>query len=134
MQLEQARRGKLVFKPLADVGVNAVHIDDAADGLLLVHDRGRLGESYVLGGEITRLGEMIDRASPRPVRLTIPTTLLRLAIPAGPIGQVMGTGPNLRELISAGAGVTYWATDAKARRETGYHPRDLAAGLATLDP
>jgi len=134
-QLDQARRGKLLFKALADVGVNAVHVDDAAEGLLLVHDRGRLGESYVLGGEITRLGEMIDRVSPRPVRLTIPTALLKLAIPAGPvIGRAMGTGPNLRELISASDGVTYWATDAKARRETGYQPRDLAAGLATLDP
>jgi nucleoside-diphosphate-sugar epimerase len=131
-QLDQARRGKLFFKALADVGVNALHVDDAADGLLLVHDRGRLGESYVLGGEITRLGAMIDRVSPRPVRLTIPTALLRLAIPAGPlIGKVMGTGPNLRELISASAGVTYWATDAKARRELGYSPRGLEKGLAS---
>jgi dihydroflavonol-4-reductase len=133
-QLDQARRGTLLFKALADVGVNAVHVDDAADGLLLVHDRGRLGESYVLGGEITRLGEMIDRVSPRPVRLTIPTVLLKALIPAGPlIGKLLDTGPNLRELISASAGVTYWASDAKARRETGYQPRDLAAGLATLD-
>ena len=101
-----------------------MHVDDAADGLLLVHDRGRLGESYVLGGEITRLGEMIDRVSPRPVRLTVPTALLRLAIPAGPhIGRLMGTGRNLGELISASAGVTYWASDAKARRELGYDPR-----------
>jgi len=126
-QLDQARRGKLLFKALADVGINAVHVDDAAEGLLLVHDRGRLGESYVLGGEIMRLGEMIDRVSPRPVRLTIPTALLKLAIPAGPlIGKLMGTGPNLRELISASAGVTYWAGDAKARRELGYHPRTFA--------
>jgi nucleoside-diphosphate-sugar epimerase len=132
-QLEQARRGRLLFKALADVGVNAVHVDDAADGLLLVHDRGRLGESYVLGGEITRLGEMIDMASPKPVRLTVPTPLLKAAIPLGPlIGKVMGTGPNLRELISASAGVTYWAADAKARRELGYAPRGLADGLATL--
>jgi nucleoside-diphosphate-sugar epimerase len=123
-QLDQARRGKLFFKALADVGVNAVHVDDAAAGLLLVHDRGRLGESYVLGGEITRLGDMIDRVAPRPVRLTIPTPLLRLAVPAGPlIGRAMGTGQNLRELISASAGVTYWATDAKARRELGYDAR-----------
>jgi hypothetical protein len=42
----------------------------------------------------------------------------------------MGTGPNLRELISASAGVTYWASDAKARRELGYAPRGLDLGLA----
>jgi dihydroflavonol-4-reductase len=131
-QLEQARRGRLLFKALADVGVNALHVDDAAEGLLLVHDRGRLGESYVLGGELARLGEMIDLVSPKPVRLTLPTPLLKAAIPLGPvIGKVMGTGPNLRELISASDGVTYWATDAKARHELGYAPRGLKAGLAS---
>ena len=119
-----------MFEALADVGVNAVHVDDVADGLLLVHANGRAGESYVLGGEITRLSDMIDRVSPKPVRVTIPTPLLEAAIPFGPlIGKLMGTGPNLRELISASAGVTYWATDAKARRELGYEPRDLDAAL-----
>jgi dihydroflavonol-4-reductase len=130
-QLDQARRGKLLFKALADVGVNAVHVDDAAAGLLLVHDRGRLGDSYVLGGEITRLGAMIDLVSPKPVRLTLPTPLLKALIPLGPlIGRVMHTGPNLRELISASDGVTYWARDDKARRELGYEPRELRRGLA----
>jgi hypothetical protein len=38
-------------------------------------------------------------------------------------------GQNLGELIRASAGVTYWATDAKARRELGYAPRDLESGL-----
>jgi nucleoside-diphosphate-sugar epimerase len=132
-QLEQAAAGTLRFKALADVGVNAVHVDDVADGLLLVHAHGRIGESYVLGGELTRLSQMIDLVSPKPVRLTIPTPLLRAAIPAGPlIGRAMQTGPNLRELISASAGVTYWASDEKARRELGYAPRDLAAGLADI--
>jgi len=35
----------------------------------------------------------------------------------------------LLELVSASAGVTYWASDAKSRRELGYAPRDLEAGL-----
>lgn len=132
-QLDRARRGALSFKALADVGVNAVHVDDVADGLLLVHAHGRLGESYVLGGELTRLAHMLDLVSPKPVRLTIPSPLLKAAIPAGPvIGRVMGTGPNLRELISASAGVTYWASDEKARRELGYDPRGLEAGLRDL--
>jgi dihydroflavonol-4-reductase len=133
-QLEQARRGKLLFKALANVGVNAVHVDDVVDGLLLVHSHGRLGESYVLGGEITRLSDMIDEVSPKPVRVAIPTPLLKAAIPLGPlIGKVMDTGPNLKELISASDGVTYWASDEKARRELGYEPRGLADGLATLN-
>jgi len=123
-QLDQARRGKLRFKALAGVGVNAVHVDDVAAGLLLAHDRGRVGESYVLGHEITTLSEMIDRVAPKPVRVTMPTPLLKAAIPFGPlIGRVMGTGPNLRELISASDGVTYWATHEKAQRELGYEPR-----------
>ena len=49
-QLDQARNGKLRFKALADVGVNAVHVDDVVAGLLLLHAHGRIGESYVLGG------------------------------------------------------------------------------------
>lgn len=133
-QLDQARSGRLRFKALADVGVNAVHVDDVADGLLLVHAHGRIGEAYVLGGEITTLGDMIDLVSPKQVRLTLPAPLLKAMIPAGPlIGKVMGTGPNLRELISASAGVTYWATDAKARSELGYEPRSLADGLAKVE-
>jgi dihydroflavonol-4-reductase len=136
-QLEQVRRGALHVRALSGVGVNAVHVDDAADGLLLAYENGRIGESYVLGGEITTLDEMIDvvaRLSGRtPPRRRLPTALVKLAVPAGPLlGRVMGTGPNLRELISASDGVTYWATDAKARRELGYEPRGLEAGLADL--
>jgi nucleoside-diphosphate-sugar epimerase len=117
-QLEQARRGKLRFKALAGVGVNAVHVDDVVQGLLLVHAHGRIGEAYVLGGEITTLGEMIDRVAPKPVRLTVPTALIKAAVPLGRF-----VGQNLRELITASDGVTYWASDAKARRELSYDPR-----------
>jgi nucleoside-diphosphate-sugar epimerase len=136
-QLEQMRTGKLRFKALAGVGMNAAHVDDIADGLLLVHAHGSLGESYILGGELTTLGEMIDtvaRLTGRtPPRVRIPGALIKLAIPLGPlVGRVMQTGPNLRELIAASDGVTYWATDAKARRELGYDPRVLDDGLRDL--
>jgi dihydroflavonol-4-reductase len=136
-QLEQARAGKLRTLALAGVGVNAVHVDDLADGLIRVHDRGTLGEAYVLGGQITTLRELIEIVSRQtghpPPRLELPTWAVKLAIPLGPmIGRVMGTGPNLRELISAADGVTYWASDVKARRELGYAPRSLEDGLSTL--
>jgi nucleoside-diphosphate-sugar epimerase len=136
-QLEQMHAGKLRFRALSGVGVNAVHVDDVADGILLAYDRGRVGESYVLGGEITTLDEMIDvvaRLSGRkPPTLRLPAAAIRLAIPLGPlVGKAMHTGPNLRELISASDGVTYWAGDQKARSELGYAPRDLEAGLDDL--
>jgi hypothetical protein len=31
--------------------------------------------------------------------------------------------------VRASANVTYWATDARARRELSYAPRDLESGL-----
>ncbi|MGH2725181.1 MAG: NAD-dependent epimerase/dehydratase family protein [Actinomycetota bacterium] len=132
--IDQVSTGKLKFKAFPETGFLFLHVDDCADGILLVHDRGRLGESYVLGGERTTLGGLIDSvaevAGRRPPRVTVPPAMVKAGIPFGPlIGKLMGTGPNLRELIRAADGVTYWATDEKARRELGYAPRDLDTGL-----
>jgi dihydroflavonol-4-reductase len=132
--IDQVRTGRLKFKVFPETGFNFVHVDDAADGLLLVHDKGRLGESYVLGGQITTMGEVIDRIAEisgrKPLRFTMPAALIKASIPTGPlVTRAMRLPPNLRELIKAADGVTYWATDAKARRELGYAPRDLDTGL-----
>ena len=111
-----------------------MHVDDVVDGLLLAHERGRPGESYVLGGELSTMRQTIGKAAEaagrRPPRLTVPTAVLRLAAPLAPaLPSRLGVPPNLREVIRASHGVTYWAADAKARRELGYAPRDLDAGL-----
>ena len=132
--IEQVRKGRLKVLAFPDTGFNFLHVEDAAQGILLVHDRGRIGEAYVLGGQLTTIREAIEtvaRLSGRkPPRITLPPVLAKMAIPIGPlVGRVMGTGPNLRELIRAADGVTYWATDAKARGELGYAPRDLETGL-----
>ena len=37
-----------------------VHVEDVADGVLLALDKGEIGESYVLGGEITTMRGLID--------------------------------------------------------------------------
>ncbi|HET8778348.1 MAG TPA: epimerase, partial [Candidatus Limnocylindria bacterium] len=77
----------------------------------------------------TTLAELVRRvaaiAGRRPPRLTTPTWALRLAAPA-----VRRIGPDLGEIVNASANVTYWASDAKARRELGYAPRDLESGLS----
>lgn len=127
-------KGRLPAVPFPAFGVNAVHRDDVADGILLALDRGRPGESYVLGGEITTLGDIVRTAARvagrKPPRLAMPTSLVKLAAPFGRVvGPLMGYPPNMRELISTSDGVTFWATDAKARAELGYAPRDLEDGL-----
>jgi dihydroflavonol-4-reductase len=137
--IDQTRTGKLKAVPFAGLGLNLVYVDDVADGLLLAHDKGKVGEAYVLGGEITTMRGLVDKAAElsdrKPPKRDMPTGVIKLAAPAGPlVGKIMGFPPNFRELISASDGVTYWAKDDKARRELGYSPRDLETGMRqTLD-
>jgi dihydroflavonol-4-reductase len=128
-QLRLASLGRLRYLALDDVGFGLVHVDDLAAGILFVVDSGRAGESYVLSGPRVRLGEAIALAASigghkRP-RLRVPTRLVRVLAPAG---RLVGR-PNMRELVSASAGVTYWASSAKAERELGWRARDLETGF-----
>ena len=129
--LADAAAGRLRAITFGDLGMNMASVDDIAAGIALVGGRGRLGESYVLGGEITTLAELVRRVSAigrhRPPAMTTPTWVLRAAAPL-----VRRVGPDLGEIVAAGAGVTYWASDAKARRELGYAPRDLETGLSEV--
>jgi dihydroflavonol-4-reductase len=139
MQIQQAMEGTLRATAAPDLGGNLVHVDDVAAGMLLIRDRGEIGESYLLGGEIATLREVIERAAAlvgrRPPRLTIPSWLLRGAAPVGGmIGSILPATPNVGEIVRASAGVTYWFSDARARVELGYAPRDLDTGLRTLLP
>jgi nucleoside-diphosphate-sugar epimerase len=134
-QLQRAARGRLLFVSFPDLGFNAVHVDDVVTGILLAHDRGHVGESYVLGGELTTMREAVAAAAVaggrRPPRFAVPTGLIRLLVPLGPrVARSLAGAPNLAEVISASDAVTYWARDDKARRELGYDPRPLAVGLA----
>jgi dihydroflavonol-4-reductase len=126
-----AMTGRLLSVGFPAVGVNAVHVDDVVDGLLLVDEHGRDGERYVLGGELTTrrrfLGAAARAAGRTAPRLTVPTALLRLAAPLGRLAPAAASAP---ELVHASDRATYWASDAKARQELGYAPRDLARGLA----
>jgi len=117
-------RGRLPIIPFADAGLNFVYVDDVARGIVLVLDKGQSGRSYVLGGEIARVGDAfaaLARVTGRDLpRLRLPYVLLQL-------GSLVR--PGLREVVTSTKGVTFWATDARARAELGYTARDLEAGL-----
>ena len=128
-QLRRAAAGQLRYAALDDVGLGFVHAGDLAMGIVAALDLGRVGEAYVLSGPTMRLREAIQVAAAvgghPPPRLRVPTGLVRaLARIGGLIGR-----PGLREIVSAGAGVTYWASAAKAHRELGFSPRGLEEGF-----
>ena len=136
-QIEQAARGKYSIRAFPELGFTMSYIDDVADGVLLAQEKGRDGESYVLGGEVTRLGDVVDSVADltghKRARIKVPSTVFQAIQPLGPlVGRVTGTGPNLHEVIRASKGVTYWATSAKAEHELGYAPRRLEQGLRDL--
>ena len=137
--IDQIRTGKMRAKVFPEMGFNLVHVDDVADGVLLALDKGAAGESYILGGEVTRMDDLFTKTAAivgrKPPKATLPPALMKLSAPLGPvIGPLMGFPPNLSEAIRASDGVTYWAKHDKAVRELGYAPRDLDTGLKqTID-
>jgi nucleoside-diphosphate-sugar epimerase len=133
-QMNQFLAGRLPLLPFPETGFNMVHVDDVAEGVRLALGKGRAGEAYVLGGQITTMRDMMDSlagvAGRKPPKRTMPTSVLKAMAPFGPVvGKVMGQGPNLRELISTADNVTFWAKHDKAMAELGYSPRGLEQGL-----
>jgi nucleoside-diphosphate-sugar epimerase len=133
-QMHDFLAGRMPLLAFPDVGFNMVHVEDVADGVLLALDKGKLGESYVLGSQITTMRELIETvakvAGKKAPKRAIPTPLMKAMTPIGPIvGKVMGQPPNLRELISSADGVTFWAKHDKAMAELDYSPRGLETGL-----
>jgi nucleoside-diphosphate-sugar epimerase len=132
--LKEFFAGKLVLMPFPELGICLSHVEDIAGGILLGLDKGKLGEAYVISGPVTTMREaieMVAKVSGRKApKRDLPTGLMKAMIPFGPlVGKLMGQPPNLRELISSGDGVTFWASYDKAAKELGYAPRDMETGL-----
>ena len=122
----RAAAGKLPALTFGDLGLCFVHVADVAGGIVTLIDRGRPGQAYVLGGEIVRLREAIRimaslAGKPAP-RFEVPSSILRFAA---------RLRPEVAEVVKSADGVTFWATDAKARAELGYSPRSLREGLVS---
>jgi nucleoside-diphosphate-sugar epimerase len=133
-QMNDFLAGRMPLLVFPDLGMNLVHVEDVADGILLALDKGEPGRNYNLGGQIATMRELMTTlagvAGKRPPRGTLPTGMLKLVAPAGPvIGKLMGQPPNMRELISSSDGVTFWAKQDKAVRELGFAPRGIETGL-----
>jgi dihydroflavonol-4-reductase len=137
--IEQTRTGKMKLVMFPEFTLPYVYVDDLAGGIVLALDKGRVGETYILGGEeatmrqlVTAVAELSGRDPPKHA---LPTPLIKTGIPFGPlVGKLMGFPPNLGELIRTSDGVRIRVTDAKARAELGYAPRPLREGLKLTLP
>jgi dihydroflavonol-4-reductase len=134
-QLHQAFRGTLPYRAFGSLGTGWVHVHDLAAGILAALDRGVAGQLYCLAGPNHRMDESIEIAARagghRVPRIVLPAALARLSAPFNDaIGGLPGMPANLREVIAASDGVTYWASHDKATRELGFRPRSLEQGIA----
>ncbi|MGD2135582.1 MAG: NAD-dependent epimerase/dehydratase family protein [Gemmatimonadales bacterium] len=109
------------------------HVDDTVEGHVLAMERGRPGETYIIGGEVHTLVEAIDVAAritgvPAP-KLRLPPWILRVgSILVRPLAPVLPPTYS-PETLRVSAGTTYLGDDTKARRQLGFDPRPLEVGL-----
>ena len=90
-QIAQAAAGGYRIRMFPGLGISLAYVDDTAAGLMLAHDAGRPGETYILGGENVTLGRVLDltaRATGHTApRLTLPPWALRALHTARPLAR-----------------------------------------------
>ncbi|MGE4062083.1 MAG: hopanoid-associated sugar epimerase [Rhodospirillaceae bacterium] len=119
-----------------DTGLNIVHVDDVALGHLLAHDKGVVGERYVLGAENLTLQQILGRISAlvkrSPPTIRIPNAaIMPFAYAAEFFARVFNTGEPFVTVDGLRlARKRMFFSSAKAARELGYTPRPADEALA----
>ena len=118
-----------------DTGLNIVHVDDVAMGHLLAHDKGKIGERYVLGGEDLTLEKILGRiagmTNRRAPTISIPHDVL---MPLAHVVEMFARLFNTREPFITVDGLKLarkrmFFSSAKAVRDLGYVARPADEGL-----
>lgn len=118
-----------------DTVLNVVHVGDVAHGHLLVHEKGKVGRSYIVGGNNLTLAEILGELAditglPRP-RVRVPRGV---AFAAGRIseavqGRLLHRRPSV-PLEAVRMSTTRMAfDDSRARAELGYTSRPAREAL-----
>ncbi len=118
-----------------DTGLNLVHVDDVAEGHLLALDKGRTGESYILGGQDVQFRDMVAEiaklAGRKPPTIGLPRgPLFPIAYIAEAMAQLTGKEPFITADALKMAKYHMFFSSAKAERELGYHARPWREALA----
>jgi dihydroflavonol-4-reductase len=111
-----------------DTGLNLVHVDDVAQGHLLALEKGRIGETYILGGEDVRLKDMLGVICPlagrKAPRIELPRgPLYPLAMCAEALARFTHKEPMLTVDALNMSKYHMFFSSEKARRELGFEAR-----------
>lgn len=132
--LELYVRRRLPILPDRDTTLTFSYVDDIAEGHILAAEKGRIGESYVMGYQPLSFGQLFDLCAkvsglPR-IRVKIPSVLVR---PAWPLMSLIEKVVPLPDMLSGEAvrtvGTTWIVSCKKAREELGWNPRPIEEGL-----
>jgi dihydroflavonol-4-reductase len=130
----QAMRGRIPV--MIGGGFDLVDVRDVAHGLILAGDKGRTGENYLLGGEMTTMIDFCRIAAARTgakgPRFAIPAKVLGAMLPVlAPIGRLFGSDSLSKAAL--GAVISAPVVDhGKAERELGYRPRPITETVNDL--
>jgi len=127
--LQLARR---TLPSLVPGGFDFVDVRDVVAGILAARERGRTGESYILGGHwhpFTEIAAMVTAATgARPPAVTTPTWLVKVGLPfVAAYGKVVGQEPLYTSESLAAAAASRQIVHEKAAKELGHRPRPLEA-------
>jgi nucleoside-diphosphate-sugar epimerase len=112
------------------------HVEDTARGHLQAFERGRPGETYIIGGPPHTLEEafvVCERATgiPAPRWRPGPVAMQALAAVMGVLGRFVPLPDSYQaESLRVIGGSTYLGSSAKAARELGFTTRPMEEGLA----
>lgn len=117
-----------------DTGLNAVHVDDVAEGHMLAFEKGEIGERYILGGDNITLRDIIQTVTDHVGRsgpwLKLPRMpLYPIAWAAELVARVTHREPVVTvDALRMAAKHMYYSSD-KAREKLGYAPRPAQQAL-----
>ena len=129
----EAALGKM--PAFVDTGLNVVHVDDVAEGHLLAHDKGVIGERYVLGGDNLTLAQILAMicglVGRKPPTVQLPRLpLFPIAVMAETWGRLSGREPMLTvDSLKMAAKYMHYSSE-RARRDLGYTARPAVDAFA----
>jgi dihydroflavonol-4-reductase len=117
-----------------ETGLNFVGVEECAAGHLLVAERGKVGERYLLGAENLTLKEMLDTLAkitslPAP-RMKIPHGVaLGVAYMESTLSRLVGREPQIPVEGVKIAQHKMFVDCSRAQKELGFQPGSVAAAL-----